>query len=825
MNNKIKPKFNFNIQIIKKKTISPHNNLESINFKNQIPLFKIFMDNNKRKKILLMRNTINNSKEESTRKLLKSRNIKNSMNNKYIFLNPQYISYKILEAKYNISPKLFSQKIIFNLVRNKKCHLLASFHDKILYDNSLKEFLKREYQYNESKDKIPKYFAFYKNYLNFFCRPIFADLFISKKLAKYMEKIAQLFYNNNYLGNGNNQNNDNTKKGKKELNLLIFNNRVIEDIEKCDKFTVVSSEDANKEIQMLTNKIKNTFGQNLGFETEITPISTSGDGKNYQQMIKNNEYLAGMESIKNDNNKKNIIINPDDIMKNNLISIEKIIETNNSLKTLINELKENKNKKNKYIDNKHLIIDEVGNDEKIDEYIANSEISTKIQNIKEASTPKDADIKITKKIPTFKYLGDKIFLSNKYSDKKRTSIGHNQYNNLIKEKINDDNAKNKNNDKEKEKEKGKPSLMNKKMINNLNININQMIFNNKIKTSIHDNARNKEYNKLYLKKEEKNNNNNKIINEIKVLLKNDKNKNPNLESIEKKSNSKNKFKKKIEIKTSMQIKSSYKGKISPKLNRINSMTKISNLSINSNKNMDRNFSTLRGRKHRVFGSLLKLGGGILENNGKLTIQQNSSKNNKNEKNTIEDNHNPNLFKYFNVTKISVIDNKKRKIGTINNESPINNNIFSNYHATGDKNRDKKRNISSIKKRPKKFFSSSFLFNFTNEKININKNSPINSPNSPNISLQKKEDKLNYDLKFNLYLKDMNSINSKDMPLISKKNISKKLLGKRKFNEEQKLKLKNFGCIGIDSNNKNINLFTPNRNSFRKGLVSLKPNIK
>ena len=160
-----------NINNKNKKYPSPQNNIESVNSKNKSPLFKIFMDNNnyKQKKLYLMRNTMNTLKE----------NISKNKQNYNIYSKPLFIIYKILNAKYNINPKLYDEKIIFNLFFNKKCHLLASFRETLLYDNTLKEYLKCLYNYNKSKDKIHKYFIYYKNYINLFCRPTFADLFVN----------------------------------------------------------------------------------------------------------------------------------------------------------------------------------------------------------------------------------------------------------------------------------------------------------------------------------------------------------------------------------------------------------------------------------------------------------------------------------------------------------------------------------------------------------------------------------------------------------------------------------------------------------------------
>ena len=789
MNNKSRKKGHFNTHFSKKKSISPENNIESINFKNQTPLFKIFMDNNKLKKVHLMKNSTN-SKEE---KLQKNQMLNhNNNNNSSIFLNLRLISFKILEAKYNMTPKLFSDKIIFNLVLNKKCHLVSYFHEIVLCDDSLKEYLKRIYKYYESKEKIPNYFIYYKNYLNFFCKPFFVDFPLNKKMLKHMEKVAQFFYNKNCAlkkQNNNKENNkDNKDKGKDKkdlnLNLSIFNNRVVEDIEKANIFTVVSSEDANKEIQILSNKIKNTLSQKtIEFETEITPISTSGEGKNYPPHLS--------KESQNLNKNENLLINAGDtISHNKLLNNIKIIETNNSLNALISELKENKNKGIDYINlkTKNIRINKEKNRDELNEII-NNEISFPLeQNNKETrklNSPGNINLKISKKIPTLKNPSDKKYLNNKYFDKKRTSIGKCKHhdknvNNEVNNIINDENP----NDP-------------KRMINNLNINLNQILDYHKIITSIHDKKKGKE------SKKEKINNKNNLFNEIKSILKVDnrnKHKN-NLPSMDYNSETRHNLNHNISsLKKKMKLKLNYNKEMKQKLERINSMTKLPSQTINRNKVKGRNNSIIRDRreiisKNKDFtNTLLKLGDGILENHGKITLRQNGSSSRKHSKNKS-------LSRYFNIMKISVMNSLKKEAGTNCNSLSANkntNNICDGY-INSHKNDNIKRSISPLIKRHKIFYSG-LLFNSTNEKIT---KSVIPSPNS---SINKKEDKNK-----NNYLKLNN------LQLLHKNKFGTNVLERKFGQEESKLKLKYYKYIKKDSNG-----FTPKKNLFGK---STKANIK
>ena len=736
MYNKLKRKTTNNIPNTKKNSPSNQKNnklIDFINFKTKIPLFKMFMDNNN-KKIHLMRNTINFSKEDNIIK------IKNNI----IYSNPKMISFKILEAKYNLSPKFFSQKIIFDLIRNKKGHLLSTYHEIILFDNSLKEFMKRKYRYKESLDKIPKYYNYYKNYLRYFCHPTFVDYFINKKMVKHMEKIAQIFYNKNYLGDIKTDNNEG-------LNMIIFNKRVIREIEKV---SVESNNNATKEIPILTNDNNN---QNF-INSEGTPISTL---KNYPQIEKNNEYFEKNTNSKKEENYENLLLNSK--ININLENIQNKIETSNSLNILVNELKENKN-----FNNNNIKFEQ----EVIKRHIPNEEISIRDKNIEVTPSNNTNNLK-TKKLNN-KYNPVKFFLKFNNSNKRIGSNGQNK--NIKKENVHLEN------------DKEKPFLINKKIINNLNININQLIINNKIITNFQDKSRNKDYINL----KDKNKDNNQIINEIKEILNEDKKRKINIENMKINENEKNKFKNIKNFKSTMKVYSSCSGRIFPHLNRVNSMEKISPFSIRRKEINDKN-SNLKSEKRKRNSSLLKLGGGILENHGKITLLLKNSTNNR--------------HIYKNFTKISFI---KGKTGTSND----NNSTHKNYYIiNSDKDIDKRRSISNSKSCQKKIFKSGFNFNLTNDKFNSNLSSPKNS-------LQNKDNKKINNLKFNLHLKDIN-YNKKVVPFIVKKKIGQNYLRRKKGNEEQILKLKNFDCIGSDKI-KNLEIFTPKK-KFSKSPIPMKSN--
>ena len=178
-----------------RKTKTPSNNNRQD--ENKSPLLKIFKVENKKRKLHLIHSTANTLRNS------KWKNCECGDNNQKFPFNLQLFSYKILEAKFNSTPELYLKKKMNTIIQNKKTHFIAYMNDIVIYNNCFKEFLKRSYTYPESHERIPKYVSYYKNYLNFFCRPVFSDYSINKKMVKHMEKIAQIFYNENYADEDN----------------------------------------------------------------------------------------------------------------------------------------------------------------------------------------------------------------------------------------------------------------------------------------------------------------------------------------------------------------------------------------------------------------------------------------------------------------------------------------------------------------------------------------------------------------------------------------------------------------------------------------------
>ena len=309
--------------------------------KPRTPLFKLVK--NKKHKLHLIRN---NS--------IKSRNLKlesyeNETNEEKGPLNLQIFSYKILEARYNSTPELYLRNQINFLIEKKQTHFYAYMNDIIMYNNFFKEFLKRSYNLKEIYERIPKYVSYYKNYLNFFCRPVFCDFSPNKKMVQHMEKIAQIFYNENYAKEEDDtKKNDNKQKRNNNYDVKIFSSKIFDEIENYDKFSI------NLSNSFKENQKKYRFEDNY----LITPILPSSNSKEKFILDKNvqtinfliDELTDNTINKQNDNkslfylstilknNKNNTIIKKSKSKENNNIILIQQGKTTNNINININHI-------------------------------------------------------------------------------------------------------------------------------------------------------------------------------------------------------------------------------------------------------------------------------------------------------------------------------------------------------------------------------------------------------------------------------------------------------------------------------------------------------
>ena len=319
----------------------------------------------------------------------------------------QYQKYfnKKLVIKYNILPNEYTLMKLDNFITAKYCHSLASFKEKLIF-NYDEEFLNRFYTKRESKKQIPLFSEFYKSYLKFFCFPTLAEIRLNDLIEDMVEKKAKAFYNENFTEK------DKNEKNEKKINVVIFTNKIRQDISRRNS---------------LTNLTKTTI-KNKSI-TNKSSVSLVTIEKLFNEM--NNEKKGKIAYNSNNNLRKDIGGTNKELKDSNITS---------KMKKIIKNYPKDKNDNN--IDNKikikNNITDSSGKRKKI-----KNKISRNIQNAilenKTSSSIRNPKIKtIQKNIRSILKINSKINLNNYiYSpldNQKISTISKNNLKNNINEK-------------------------------------------------------------------------------------------------------------------------------------------------------------------------------------------------------------------------------------------------------------------------------------------------------------------------------------------------------------------------------------------------------
>ena len=296
------------------------NRLNSIDVSNNYPIPPLFIPKN---------NNINKTKDSHT---IISQIISDVYNNYTPETNKELNMEKISQIikgkisyiiprqnleKHNSTPNKKNIMLINDLMESKETHFIATFKDYLISDFH-EEFLRRYFQFHETKEILPKFYQYYKNYLNFFCKGIFCDFYLNEVMQEYGECQAEFYYNKNY-GHKDRM----KKKEKKELNELNNQNE--------DSY---ESENGSNNIN-----IRSIFSKSIKYSIDIIQNS---------QINGNMETQKDLSNIKPVNySKDNSITLPD----NSSVSYNDVITNQNSLRYIINMIN-NKNELNKKIKNK-----------------------------------------------------------------------------------------------------------------------------------------------------------------------------------------------------------------------------------------------------------------------------------------------------------------------------------------------------------------------------------------------------------------------------------------------------------------------------------------
>jgi hypothetical protein len=94
-----------------------------------------------------------------------------------------------LSEKYSSNRDYYNVKIINDLIYNENTHVVSIFKDYLILDD-INEFLKRSYNYQETKLRLPKLCSFYDKYSQVF--PNFVVLPESKYMFKNIQRKQKL---------------------------------------------------------------------------------------------------------------------------------------------------------------------------------------------------------------------------------------------------------------------------------------------------------------------------------------------------------------------------------------------------------------------------------------------------------------------------------------------------------------------------------------------------------------------------------------------------------------------------------------------------------
>jgi hypothetical protein len=178
--------------------------------------------------------------------------------------NPKTLN-QLLYNKYGDISEEYISLHIDSLIFSKNCHLMTYYKENLIW-NYIDEFLKRYYYYDETIERVPKIANYYKNYLKFFCSPVFRNFKLNNIIQTYCDNRAELFYKKTY------------NKSKKDKEKDVDQN--------VDKIETETNEEDNNYSMLFNSTIKNVIDNYL--------LTQSNRNDNHSFLF------SGISGIKND---------------------------------------------------------------------------------------------------------------------------------------------------------------------------------------------------------------------------------------------------------------------------------------------------------------------------------------------------------------------------------------------------------------------------------------------------------------------------------------------------------------------------------------------
>ena len=273
------------------------------------------------------------------------------------FMINKYIT-NINLQKHNSTPKQKNIMLMEDLIESKETHFIAVFKDFLISDYQ-EEFMRRFFKFNEIVEVLPKFYHYYKNYLNFFCKGTFSDFNVNEIMQEYGECQAEFYYNRNYGHKDREKEKELEKKEKMKNNNGMNNNDNWENNNgsNIDVLKLIFTPSIEYSIEKVKNS-KYDINNKNEYRQELSNIKPYNDSKDNTIVLPENSTVSSHDAITKENsiryiinlmNKKRQRITLNKKIKNNKKEI--LIKNNkcdgNDNKNINNNITNNKNNVNK----------------------------------------------------------------------------------------------------------------------------------------------------------------------------------------------------------------------------------------------------------------------------------------------------------------------------------------------------------------------------------------------------------------------------------------------------------------------------------------------
>ena len=187
--------------------------------------------------------------------------------------------YSTFLTKYKSESSQYNKTQIENVLTNRSCKI-STFTKESTLLTSYNEYLKSYYTFPSINEHLHKYITYYKNYLQFFCKPTFRHSKLNNIIQRHGEKKAETYYNRKY---------------KHKKHIKINNDKV---------FTDTIKRNINKKSKCYNNHNHNHFNINNAISKETIKLNDDNDFNTLinHSIIKDNSILSILNAFNNNNN-------------------------------------------------------------------------------------------------------------------------------------------------------------------------------------------------------------------------------------------------------------------------------------------------------------------------------------------------------------------------------------------------------------------------------------------------------------------------------------------------------------------------------------------